>query len=168
MIPWNVFLRIRKAPAVLDRPITAAIELRVSYQQAKKWQLNHNYAKYIHSETQEASQNTDLHMWEFLGIDKSLQSVQGELVNNSTTLIEIDKHLKKECKELKRVGEDDHTYYKEQRGLKARRLEDWMANKSRNLFTKSKRSSNTSCKDQTDHWKSPRPKSSFGIWRIFL
>ena len=53
-----------------------------------------------------------------------MQSIQGELVNNSTTLMEIDKHLKKECKELKRVGEDDRTYYKEQRRLEARRLED--------------------------------------------
>ena len=37
----------------------------------------------IHVETREASQNTDLDMWEFLGIDKTLQSIQGELLNNT-------------------------------------------------------------------------------------
>ena len=58
-------------------------------------------------------------MWEFLGIDKSLQSIQGELGSNSTTLMEIDKHLKKEWKELKRVGEDDRTYCKDTKTAKS-------------------------------------------------
>ena len=43
----------------------------------------------IHVKTQEASQNTDLNMQEFLGIDKVLQSMQGELLNNVSKLTEI-------------------------------------------------------------------------------
>ena len=39
--------------------------------------------KDIHAKMQEASQNTDLDMREFLGIDKALQSIQGELFNNT-------------------------------------------------------------------------------------
>ena len=40
----------------------------------------------IHVETREASQNTDLDMREFLGIDEALQSIQGELLNNASKL----------------------------------------------------------------------------------
>ena len=43
----------------------------------------------IHVNTREASQNTDLVMREFLGIDKALQSIQGELLNNTSKLTEI-------------------------------------------------------------------------------
>ena len=43
----------------------------------------------IHVNTREASQNTDLVMREFLGIDKALQSIQGELLNNTSKLSEI-------------------------------------------------------------------------------
>ena len=40
----------------------------------------------IHVKTREASQNTDLDMREFLGIDKALQSIQAELLNNTSKL----------------------------------------------------------------------------------
>ena len=43
----------------------------------------------IRVNTREASQNTDLVMREFLGIDKALQSIQGELLNNTSKLTEI-------------------------------------------------------------------------------
>ena len=43
----------------------------------------------IHVNTREASQNIDLVMREFLGIDKALQSIQGELLNNTSKLTEI-------------------------------------------------------------------------------
>ena len=39
-----------------------------------------------HVKTQEASQNIDLDMREFLGIDKALQSIQGELFNDTSKL----------------------------------------------------------------------------------
>ena len=35
-------------------------------------------------------------MWEFLGIDKSLQSIQGELLNNTSKLTEISKRIKRD------------------------------------------------------------------------
>ena len=43
----------------------------------------------IHVNTREASQNTDLDMREFLGINKVLQSIQGELLNNTSKLTKI-------------------------------------------------------------------------------
>ena len=52
--------------------------------------------KDIHVKTQEASQNTDLDMREFLGTDKALQSIQGELLNNASILTEINKSIKKD------------------------------------------------------------------------
>ena len=39
-------------------------------------------AEDIHIKTREASQNTGLDMREFLGVDKALQGIQGELLNN--------------------------------------------------------------------------------------
>ena len=47
-------------------------------------------AEDIHVKTREASQNTDLAIREFLGIDKALQTIQGELVNNTSKLTEIN------------------------------------------------------------------------------
>ena len=48
----------------------------------------------IHVKTWEASQNTDLDMGEFLGINKALQSIQGELLNYTSKLTEINKRIK--------------------------------------------------------------------------
>ena len=39
-----------------------------------------------HVKTREASQNTDLDMLTFVGIDKALQSILGELLNNTSKL----------------------------------------------------------------------------------
>ena len=63
----------------------------------------------IHIKTREASQNTDLNMCEFLGIDKGLQSIQGELLNNTLQLTEINKSIKRDTKMLEEV-ENDPTY----------------------------------------------------------
>ena len=54
----------------------------------------------IHLRTRQASQNTDLDMREFLGIDKALQSIQGELLNNMSKLAEIDKRIKRDTKKF--------------------------------------------------------------------
>ena len=77
----------------------------------------------IHVKTREASQNTDLDMREFLGIDKALQSIQGELVNNTSKLTKIDKRIKKDTKKSQEV-ENDPTYSDEQRQLYKDRLDD--------------------------------------------
>ena len=72
--------------------------------------------EYIHVKTREVSQNTDLDMRKFLGIDKVLQSIQGELLNNVSKLTEINKCIKRYTKKLQEV-ENDPTYSDEQRQL---------------------------------------------------
>ena len=79
-------------------------------------------AKEIHIKTQEASQNTDLDMREFLAIDKALQSIQGELLNNTTKLTEINKRIERDTKKLQEV-QNDPTYTNEQRQLYKDRLD---------------------------------------------
>ena len=78
-------------------------------------------AEDIHAKTREALQNTDLDMREFLGIGKALQSIQGELLNNTSKLTEIDKRIQRDTKKLEEV-ENDPTYTDEQRQLYRDRL----------------------------------------------
>ena len=49
------------------------------------------------------STNTDLDMREFLGIDKALQRIQGELANNVGKLTEIDAHIAREQGKLAEI-----------------------------------------------------------------
>ena len=86
----------------------------------------------IHVKIREASQNTDLDMRELLGIKKGLQSIQGELLNNTSKLIEIDKHIKKDNKKLEEV-ENDPAYTDEQRQLYRDRLDDLNTEKQARL-----------------------------------
>ena len=86
----------------------------------------------IHVKTREASQNTDLDMREFLGIDKALQSIQGELLNNTSKLTEINKRIKRDTKKLEEV-ENDPTYTDEQRQLYRDRLDDLNTEKQARL-----------------------------------
>ena len=77
----------------------------------------------IHIKTREASQNTDIDMREFLGIDRVLQSIQSELLNNTSKLTEINKRIKRDTKKLEEV-ENDPTYSDQQRQLYRDRLDD--------------------------------------------
>lgn len=52
-----------------------------------------------------------------------MQSIQGEMVYNTSKFVEIDKRIKKDSKNLKEV-ENDSTYSEEQRQLYRDRLED--------------------------------------------
>ena len=70
--------------------------------------------EFIHIKTRQASQNTYLYMREFLGIDKVLQSIQGELLKNTSKLTEINKCIKRDSKKLEEV-ENDSTYSHQQR-----------------------------------------------------
>ena len=79
----------------------------------------------IHVKTREASQNTDLDMREFLGIDKALQSIQGQLLNNTSKLTEINKRIKRDTKKLEEV----ENYSDEQRQLYKDRLDDLITEK---------------------------------------
>ena len=68
----------------------------------------------FHTKTEEGSQNTDLDMQEFLGINKSLQSIQGELLNNTSELTEINKRIQRDTKKLEEVKSNPN-YTNEQR-----------------------------------------------------
>ena len=86
----------------------------------------------IHVKTQEALQNTDLNMQEFLRINKALQSIQGELLNNTSKLTEINKSIKKDAKKLQEV-KNDPTYSDEQKRLYGDRLDDLNTEKQARL-----------------------------------
>ena len=85
----------------------------------------------IHVKTQEASQNTDLDMREFSGIDKFLQGIFG-LLNNALKLTKINERINKERKKLKEV-ENDPTFSEEQRQLYEDRLDDLNTEKQARL-----------------------------------
>ena len=85
----------------------------------------------IHVKTQEASQNTDLDMREFLGIDKVLQGIF-ELLNNALKLTKINERINKERKKLKEM-ENDPTFSEEQRQLYEDRLDDLNTEKQARL-----------------------------------
>ena len=82
--------------------------------------------------TREASQNSDLDMWEFLGIEKALQNIQSELLNNTSKLTKINKCIKRDTKKLEEV-ENDPTYSDEQRQLYKDRLENLNTEKQARL-----------------------------------
>ena len=73
-------------------------------------------------------------MQEFLGIDKVLQRMQGELLNNNSKLTEIDKRIQRDTKKLEEV-ENDPTYADEQRQLYRDRLDDLNTEKQARLET---------------------------------
>ena len=113
------FLGIDTTPPSLERSISAASKLKSKLPtdlQIESMPLEElsSLVEDIHVQTREASQNTDLHMREFLGIDKALQSIQGELLNNTSKLTEINKRIKRDTKKLEEV-ENDPTYTDEQR-----------------------------------------------------
>ena len=62
-------------------------------------------------------------MREFLGINKALKSIQGALLNNTSKLTKIDKHIQRDTKKLEEV-ENDPTYADEQRQLYRDKLDD--------------------------------------------
>ena len=112
------FLGVDKTPPALARSFRAATKVSrelptdlemESIPLEELWSLVED----IHVKTRETSQNTDLDMQEFLGIDKALQSIQGELLNNTSKLTEINKCIKRDTKNLDEV-ENDPTYSDEQ------------------------------------------------------
>ena len=116
-----------KATAKLNRELPTDLEM-----ESIPLEELSSLAEDIHVKTREASQNTDLDMREFLGIDKALQSIQGELLNNTSKLTEIDKRIKRDTKKLEEV-ENDPTYSDEQRQLYRDRLDDLNTEKQARL-----------------------------------
>ena len=71
--------------------------------------------EFIDEVTRDMSTNTDLDMREFLGIDKALQRIQGELKNNVGKLTEIDEHLERETKKLVEIRDSPDLQVHEKR-----------------------------------------------------
>ena len=71
-------------------------------------------------------------MQEFLGIDKDLQRIQGELLNNTSKLTEINKRIKRDTKKLEEE-ENDPTDSDEQRQLYKDRLDNLNTEKQARL-----------------------------------
>ena len=86
----------------------------------------------VHIKKREASQNTDLDMLKFLGIDKALQGIQGELLNNTSKLTEINKRINRDTDNLEEM-ENDPTYSNEQRQLYDDRSDDLNTEKQARL-----------------------------------
>ena len=121
-------LNLDKAPSALEGSISDASELKSELRtdfQMESIALKElsSLTKEIHIKTREVSQNTSLDMREFLAINKALQSIQGELLNNTSKSTEIDKRIKRDIKKLEEV-EKDPTYTDEQRQLYRDRLDD--------------------------------------------
>ena len=147
-------LSLDKTSSALERLIDAATKIKgklptdLEMESIALKELS-SLAEEIHVKKREAWQNTDLDMREFLEIDKALQSIQSELLNNTSKLTEIDKRIQRDTKMLQEV-ENDPTYSNEQRQLYKDRLDDRKTGKARNTVTKSKRSSNSSCENQAN------------------
>ena len=105
------FLGIDRTPPALERSSKTASKLKselptdLQMESILLEELS-SLVENIYFKTREASQNSDLDIWEFLGIDKALQSIQGELLNNTSKLTEINKHIKRDTKKLEEVEND--------------------------------------------------------------
>ena len=114
-------LSLNETPSALERSFKAATKLCRELSLPTDLEMESipveelsSLAEEIHVKTREASQNTELDMQEFLGIDKALQSIQGELLNNTSKSTKINKSIKRDTKKLQEV-ENDPTYSDEQR-----------------------------------------------------
>ena len=133
----NNFLGIDKTPPTLEKYFRAATKLKAGLptdleMESIPLEELSSLAENIHVKTREASQNNDLGMREFLTIDRALQSIQGELLNNISKLTEIDKHIKRDTKKLEEI-ENDPTYTDEQCQLYRDRLDDLNTEKQARL-----------------------------------
>ena len=109
----KIFLGIDKTPPVLERSVKVATKLKAGLRtdlQMETIPLKDlsSLVEDIHVKTREASQNTDFNMRGFLAIDRALQSIQGDLLNNTSKLTEIDKRIKRDTKKLKEVENDSN------------------------------------------------------------
>ena len=130
-------LSLDQTPPFLEKSVSAATKLKselptdLQMESTPLKELSF-LVEDIHLKTREASQNTELDMRQFLVIDKALKSMQGELVNSTSKLTEIDKRIQRDTKTLKEV-ENDSTYSFEQRQLHRDRLDDLNTEKQARL-----------------------------------
>ena len=131
------FLGIDRMPPSLERSLSAASKLKSELPtdleiESISLEEVSSLVEDINTKMQEDSQNTDLDMREFLGIDKVLQNIHGELLNNASKLTKINKRIKRDTKKLEEV-ENDPTYTDEQRQLYRDRLDDLNTEKQARL-----------------------------------
>ena len=87
-----------ETPSALERSFKATTKLRrelptdIEMESISLMELS-SLVEDIHVKTLEVSQKTDLDKQEFFGIDKALQGIQGELLNGTSKLTEINKHI---------------------------------------------------------------------------
>ena len=135
--PMKSVLSLDEIPSALGRSVNAATKLSrelptdLEMERIPLKELS-SLVEDIHVKTWEASQNTDLDMREFLGIDKAMQSIQTVLLNNTSKLAEIDKRIQRDTKKLEEGG-NDPTYNDEQRQLCRDRLDDLNTEKQARL-----------------------------------
>ena len=100
-------LSLDETPSALDRSFKPATKLRRELPtDIDVESILSSLVEDIHVKTREASQNTDLDMRQFLGIDDALQGMQGELLNNTSKLTEINKRIKRDTKKLEETEDD--------------------------------------------------------------
>ena len=121
-------LSLYETPSALERSVKAATKLKSELStdlQIESIPLKElsSLVEDIHIKTQEASQNTNLDTRDFLSINKALQSIQSELLNNTLTLTEHHKRIQRDTKKLEEV-KNDPTYTDEQRQLYRDGLDD--------------------------------------------
>ena len=127
------FLGTDKMPTVLERSLRATTKLKTEVPmdleiEAIPLKDLSSLAKEIHVK------NTNLDLREILDIDRALQSIQGELFNNTSKLTEINTHIESDTQKLKEV-ENDSSYTDEQRQLYRDRLDDLNTEKQAKLET---------------------------------
>ena len=131
------FLGIDRMPPLLERSLSAASKLKSELPtdleiESISLEEVSSLVEDINTKMQEDSQNTDLDMREFLGIDKVLQNMHGELLNNASKLTKINKRIKRDTKKLEEV-ENDPTSTDKQRQLYRDRLDDLNTEKQARL-----------------------------------
>ena len=97
------FLGNDETLSVKERSFKAATkfncELRADIEMENMYLRNLlSLAEDIHAKTREASQNTNLDMREYLGMDKALQAIQGKLTNNAPKLTVVNESTTKNTK----------------------------------------------------------------------
>ena len=123
----KIFLGIDNTPPLLERSFRVANKLKSELptdlqMESIPFEDLSSLVEEIHVKTREASQNSTFSMLEFLGINKALQIIQVELVNNTSKLTEIGKCIESDTKKLQEA-ENDPTYSDEQRQLYRDRLD---------------------------------------------
>ena len=133
----KIFLGVDKTPPTLERFFRAAIKLKselptdLEMTSIPLEELS-SLVEDIHVKTRAASQNTDLDMRKYLGINKVLRSIQDKLLNNTSKLTQINKRIKRDTKKLEEE-DNDPTYTDEQRQLYRDRLDDLNTEKQARL-----------------------------------